>query len=512
MGLQRFPIGKFQGGINYRDAAQQLEANEAQDGLNVTLAPLIGTLQERAGKTRFDSSGMPGAGPIDNALAWYPTTATTVLALSINGTIYFCTAGGVLTSIFAGTAGTTWAFVDNEDAAGTPLLWAMNGVDAPKKITAAGSVSSWTNAPPNGTILAVWKNRMVVSGVGTNPQRVFFSNIGDPENPATAYGTQWKDIRYTEDDMDQVTGLMVFADWLLAFKRNSIEGLTNAAPPWDSSKLTSIGMESRFQCTICEDKAYFFNRTGIWSLSTQGAISEESSALSPIWTETTAPHTLNYTQLGKVRLITSPKNRVLCALPLDGSATNNYMIELIPHLNFRRLGGRHYVLLPACMIHDYHISSFTKLRLTGSDVIVAGASDALKLHTLFSGVNDDGATINSFLFTGWKGFQEVEPYERVRRVNVEFIGTVTVQVYTDFATDIPLFTQQVVSDSPVDPLWSGGTWAGGSWNSPTKASLKRVRPEVRARYFAFKFGNAQPDGSTFKIFDAEAAFRGGKEH
>lgn len=511
MGLQRFPIGQFQGGINYRDASQQLEANEAQDGLNVTLAPLIGTLQERAGKMRFDSSGMPGAGPIDNMMTWYPDGTTTIIALSINGTIYFCTPSGVLTSIFAGTAGTTWAFVDNEDASGTPMLWAMNGVDPPKKITSSGTVAGWANTPPNGTMLSVWKNRMIVSGVAATPQRIFFSNIADPENPTTGYGVQWKDVRYTEDDVDQVTGLMVFADWLLAFKRNSLEGITNGNPPWDSSRLASLGMESRFQSCIVGDKAYFFNRTGLWSLSTEGALNEESSALNPLWTTNKAPHQINFQALGKVRVIDTSNARVLCAMPLDGSATNNYVMELIPNLNFRRLGGRHYVLLPACMLHSYPVSAFAKLRTASADVTVAAASDVLKLHTLFEGSDDDGAAISSFLFTGWKGFQEVEPYERVRRVNIEFVGEVTIDVYVDFAVDIPSFTQTVVSVMAEDQLWDGGTWDGGPWNAPQKSTLGRVRPETRARYHAFKFSNEQLD-STFKIFDAEVAFRGGKEH
>jgi hypothetical protein len=98
----------------------------------------------------------------------------------------------------------------------------------------------------------------------------------------------------------------------------------------------------------------------------------------------------------------------------------------------------------------------------------------------------------------------------VRRVNVEMSGTVTVSVYGDFS-DTPNFIQEVSTTLDVDPFWEGGPWEGGPWERINDTDLKRVRPESRARYHALKFSNEKLDES-FKIYAAEMAVRGGKEH
>jgi hypothetical protein len=365
MGLQRFPMSGFHGGWNLRDAPQTLEPNEAQDLLNVTLADVIGALEERSGKTRFDT-GL--AGVADNIRPWYPNDATKYLAASIGGSIYFISSIGVPTLKFAGTAGTVWSFEQAEDVAGNPFLWCMNGTDTPKKIDATGVVSDWANSPPNGTVIKLWKNRMAVSGVAATPQRIFLSDIGDPENPALAYDLNWVDIKGTEEDLDPVTNLVVFTDFLYVFKRKSLWAITVSNAPWDNERVASnLGCEGRFQSCVLQTKLYFFNRTGIWSIQSDGRVTEESDPIKPLWTTR-----VNMTVLDKVRMMVTPQNRVMCALPLDNSATNNYVLELVPNLNFRRVGLSRSVIMPSVCLHDWPIASFCNFRPATTDVILAG--------------------------------------------------------------------------------------------------------------------------------------------
>lgn len=517
MGLQRFPVGEFRGGINYRDAPSELEANEAQDGLNITLAPLIGTLQQRLGKTRFDIGGL-GLGPSDNLRPWYFGVASKLLMSSQGGSVFSSDVSGNFTLRFSGTAGSIWSFEQAQDSTGADRMWMMNGVDAPQRwdgVTAG--TAAWANTPPNGTMLKVWRNRMCIAGVPGFPQRLFLSDIGNPESPAAAYGTQWVDIKSTSDDVDEITEIQIFENDLYVFKHNALWKVTNSNPPWDNQRVVGMGAEGRYQSTVARQKLYFFNRYGIWSVDINGTLDEESDSVSPMWTgrgTQVPPHTINFGALKAVRLTTSAHQRVLAAVPVDGSSTNNLLIEVIPNLNFRRLGGRHYILLPAICFHDFKVTAMCAFRPVNTEVVLAGtAAPGNRVHSLFTGTNDEGVAISSSWFTGWKGFITEEPKERFRRLNVELTGQVNIDVYEDFAA-IPSFSGSVQSDADTsgDTVWDGGgTWDGGIWDPVNNTTLKRLRPETRGRYHALRFWNNTLDKS-FTIFAAEAAIRGGKEH
>lgn len=509
MGLQRFPIGNFHGGWNLRDAPESLQPNEATQVLNVTLADVVGVLTQRAGKARFDTAGFPAATVVDNMRSW---ATASVMALSINGSVYTCDVGGVLTLRVTGTAGTVWSFEQATDAANTNYLWMMNGVDTPRKMTTGFVVSNWANSPPNGRVLKMWKNRMCVSLVDGTKQRLFFSNIGDPENPATAYGTQWADIKTTDDDLDDITDLNVLGDYLYAFKRRSVWKVTNGNPPWDNQRLGSPGAYARFQTVElpAEGKLYYLSAGGIYSIDTQGNIDEESDAINPLWTGMQPRVSMNY--YTAARIMATPQGRILATLPMDSATANNFVIELMPRMNQRKVGGGNPRIFPSLVLHDYKVSAMCRFQpnVAAPEVIMAGASNAAKIHQLFTGTNDDGVAISSYWQSGWKGLITEEPKERIRRVNVELQGRVTVSMYKDFKT-VPTFIQQLISTDDPDPNWDSGTWDSGPWDPLDGIELKRARPESHGRYHAIRFSNSDLD-KTFTIYAAEFALRGGKEH
>lgn len=509
MGLQRFPLGDFSGGWNVRDAPQSLETNQSQSQLNVTVADVIGALSQRLGKTPFGNQ-LPYA--IDNIRPWYPSESTKYLIASAGGRIYRISATGVPTELFIGTAGTIWNFEQATDGTGAPYMWCMNGTDTPQKIDAAGAIAVWANNPPNGTIMRLWRNRMVVAGHSAHPQRLFFSFIGDPEkgddtNPTDAeYGTNWLDIKGTEEDLEPVVALEVFGDDLYGFKRKSIWAVNNSNSPWDNQRITvGLGCADRYQTCVLQDKMYFFNNSGIWSLSAGTLqLKEESDNVKPLWTTR-----VNHSQLSKARMMALPNNRIACALPLDSSENNNYMLELIPGLSYKRVGLRRSILLPSVCPHDYKIHAFCPFRPGDQDVVIAADHEG-NMHQLFNGINDDGVAIEAHLMTGWRPLINEEPYERIRRINVEMNGQVTVDVYGDFRED-PDHTDVLSTTEDTDPNWEGGTWNGGVWDPVLTTDLTRTDPESWARYHAVKFSNSELD-KTFTIYAAELVFRGGKAH
>jgi hypothetical protein len=204
----------------------------------------------------------------------------------------------------------------------------------------------------------------------------------------------------------------------------------------------------------------------------------------------------------------------LAALPLDGSSSNNYLVELIPDTTTTELDGKHTKTVSSVFVHNLRVSSLCMFRALNQDQVLGGAAGGVtsKIHTLFSSLTDDGAAITAMWRSGWRGIQEEEPYERIRRVNVVLEGQIELEVYKDFEETASFSKLLNVAPPGLDPLWDGGIWEdGGIWNVSNEIALVRARPETRGRYHAVGLVDSGFVGD-WTVHTIELALRGGKEH
>jgi hypothetical protein len=506
MGLQRFPLSDYRGGLNTKDGPFGLEPNEAQSLLNVVLSTR-GVLSQREGKSRLDVlGGHPSGARTDHMRPWYNPTAK-FLILSAAGSIYSLS-GNLITLRQTGAGGSVWSFEQGTNVSNLDFLWAMNGVDAPVRWDGlTGTFSAWANTPPNGTMLRLWKNRMCIAGQAANPQRLFFSDIGNPESPAATYGTNWIDIKSTEDDRDPITWLEVVGDYLLVFKRNSVWRVHDSNT-FANTRLGNPGCEGRFQSAVVGNRCYFFSRAGIWSTTGSEAPAYESDKI-----ENFLQDNLNYSALSRVRLCGFRHQKLYIAVPFGTTDQNSRLLEFIPKLQdltdaTAPTGG-------AWLVHDYACASLANFRPLSEDFIACGASDAEKLFRLFDGRNDDGSAINAHWWSSWRPLLAEEPFERIRRVNVEMNGRLKLEVLRDFEAS-PNFIKVLETGDDEDPTWDGDgpedTWDnGGLWSAVELTQLRRARPESRGRYHSVRVSNDVLD-KIFTVYAMEFALRGGKEH
>jgi hypothetical protein len=481
--------------------------NESPDLLNVTLTSLVGQLQVRAGKTVVGST-TPGV--IDHSRQAALANGNRFLMCSINGKILSCDASGNFVTRFTGTPGTIWDFAQTPDATGADRIWMMNGVDPPQKwdgVTAA--TVAWAGSPPNCNRILVWNNKMCGVGVPSTPSRLYLSKAGDPE--ATTGGYDFVDLRGDDFELGALAELQVLADRLYIFKERSVWLLSDPVT-FSNRRIGEPGCGQRFQSDVIEDKLYFFNRQGLWS--TAGVtIALETGSITNLF-----PQRLNMAAISKVRIVGTQDSypRVLLSVPVDGSTTNNLLIELVPHINFRRIGGRRYLLLPAFMLHTFSATSLSVWKPLVSSVWgVYGGDPNGKLYQYFNGQTDDGTEISAKWQSSWMAIQGEEPFERIRRVNVELFGDVVVDIFGDFKP-APDFSAALPNpgSSVADPIqWDGGVWdlPGGTWDPDKAYRFARLRPESRARFHSIRF-RTLPGGLPFLINVAEFAVRGGKEH
>lgn len=510
MALQRVPINNFRGGLNVRDSPFELQPNESPDLLNVTISALVGQLESRKGKTRIDVSGMPNE-EANFAKQVVIGANKRYLMMSINGGIWYMNSAGEVKKLFAGTAGAIWDFEVYSDAAFKDWVYCGNGVDAMQKWDGeAAATVEWKatkGSIPKGGVLCVWENRMFITYVSANVQRIYFSEFGDPEATIKEYG--FLDVRGPEEDLDAIQDLAVLGARLFVFKRRSVSYVSSSVT-LANRRIGSPGVWSRFQVQELEDKLYFFNPQGLFS--TAGvAVTMESGSITNYF-----PEKLSAAHADKVRLMATRDTypRLLLTLPIEASTTNNILIEMVPHINFRRIGGRRYLLLPAFMLHTFVASSLSTWNPTGAEEIIVGTIPG-KVSRLFHGTTDEGTEIESHWHSSWMAIQGEEPKERVRRLNVELQGDAIVDVYKDFEETVA-FTAVLPKTEPgheseEDVLWEGGKWEGGIWGEPQAYRFCRVRPETHGRFHAIRFRSLK-GGKPFLINVAELVIRGGKEH
>ncbi len=439
----------------------------------------------------------------DHVRPWY-VGAIRNLMMSMNGTIRRLKGGETtVTELFAGTAGTTWSFEQMEYNPGTGFkdsLWMMNGTDAAKKWDGT-TFADWAGKPPKGNMLRVWKNRMIVSGVAKFPQRVFFSEIADPEKPEDetngGYGNNWIDIRTSEDDLDPVTWLEVIDDVLIVFKKRSVNAIFDPTT-FSFTRIANVGCEGRFQSCVLDDRCYFVNRTGVYSVTAQGSPRYESLNIEPMF-KGTGPAGLTAIDLNllgsSARMCALPNGVIHLACTPKGSQANRWVLKAYPRLR-GAVGDREDPRTP--WVKDSFakrcVKSMCAYRANDAEVdkVVAGltneAGASPELVYLYEGIRDGLEPITWQWRSGFKSLISEEPLERIRRLNLVMKGKLVAKMIKEDGTVAPDGTATLESE---------------------KEALKYYRPESRSRYHALDLSES---GQTpTQVFKGEFVLRGGKE-
>ena len=126
------------------------------------------------------------------------------------------------------TAGTRWDFAQALNAAGVPMIFGLNGIDAPQQWDGvAGAASNWTNtsgsiAVPIGKYLVYANNQLYIAGVPNAPSRVYWSAIANPNNwdPGSNLGAGFQD--FDPGDGQSITAIGRVGPYVMVCKPRKI--------------------------------------------------------------------------------------------------------------------------------------------------------------------------------------------------------------------------------------------------------------------------------------------------
>lgn len=482
MGLTRQKISDFRGGLNTLDAPFNIQPNESPEMVDVSLDQR-GAIGSRLGRVRFDTALSPAAFPM-NMRAWYPNSTLKYLLASFdNGSIYSYDTAGVGNSRVVGTAGAVWHMEQMTDINGLPYLFCANGINPSVKLNNVLNPSTWVQVPNNVYMMRVWKNRMVVAKHFSmvDSQKLFFSEIANPE--LFTISTDFIEVKGAEDDRDPITWLEVLGDMLIIFKRNSVWRLTGDIPNPLLQRIGSPGCYDRFQSAVSGGRVYYWNTTGLWSTDGMEAPRYEMTKVSNWIAENLIPGNSKW-----ARVCAGRDQKIFVACSATPSR-NNVLFELMTGFEVSsedESEPRHPVLR-----HTLPCFSMCIYRNEDKDELMGGVSlGSGRIDRFFVGETDaEFGAPPSYLFTYAVPFEDEEPKERLRRLNLIVEGKGLATWHKDLDLTPGVYRTWDVTGQGI--------------------KLVRFRPEQRARYHSIFVG---PNGARWKLYSIELVFRGGKEH
>ncbi len=213
------PFG-FRGGLNLKSSSINLPKDQMTDAQNVYI--VYNDLVKAGGSTKVNTSALVSSSPngIAGMFQWKFDSAhsylfTESVGASAESFKYITNLGTGSTAITDGVGITDtqphYALMNN-------ILVRVGGnATTVKWIGPGNNIAALGGSPPTGTVCTVANNFLFIAGNSTNPSRVQWSNVSDPE---TWNATSVVDFRVK--DGDTIVGLASYNQNLLIWKQNSI--------------------------------------------------------------------------------------------------------------------------------------------------------------------------------------------------------------------------------------------------------------------------------------------------
>jgi len=320
------------------------------------------------------------------------------------------------------------------------ILFIVNGENVNKKWDGT-TFADQAGSPPIAKYIRVHKNRMFLAGNPTNPSRLYFSELGDPENWPVLYF-----IDIGKGDGDKITGFGVLLDNLVIFKTNSIWVLQGDSPSnfvlrkvvdgYGSVSQTSITNVKETLTAFTKDGVFFFD--GVRSALASEKIEKTIKNLNK-----------SYLSLASAVFF---DNKLYIAVPEGDSMKNNLVLVF----DTLRTAWTLYRGIP--------VSEWVVWRKYNQDILLFSSSETGQVYEFGVGYSDDGNPIEAYFVTKHFDFGVIEQKKLVRSL----IAATSSQVSADTQFSISFFKDQ----EPETPSITINSSANG------KLSVTRIIPSV----------------------------------
>jgi len=257
------------------------------------------------------------------------------------------------------------------------VLYICNGVDANRKWDGT-TFAVQGGSPPTAKFVMVHKNIMFMAGNATNPSRLYFSFLADPDTwPALNF------IDVSKGDGDQITGLAILLDRLVITKNNSVHLLEgDASSNFILRRVTDVaGCVDQHSIVVVKNTLGMLARDGWYFFDgVQMILASEKIQ--------TTFQALNNSQFGLVAAVYFPSIRkVLISLPNTAATANNIVLV-------------YDTLRTAWTVYKgINASSWIVWRQFNTDHLLFGDASTGQVYDAETGRSDNGAAIAATVTT-----------------------------------------------------------------------------------------------------------------
>lgn len=258
------------GGLNKRASEMALKPHESPDLLNVKLTK-YGAIVKENGYVLYNTNQIAGAPEIGGLYDYVKsTTKQQFLVMAAGPHLYKannCVFEQITRTSGAYDTNKIWDFATIND-----ICIAVNGSDLPQKYDGNAFADDLNGNPPTGpAFVEVFKNRVFLAGDETNPTKLSYSALANPEDWHTIDDAGWVEVGL--NDGQKITALKAFFDVLLIFKEHSIYALTGSSGDPTSDDYfylrpvnSSIGAASNRSIVQVGNDLFFLSYSGIYGL------------------------------------------------------------------------------------------------------------------------------------------------------------------------------------------------------------------------------------------------------
>jgi len=347
------------------------------------------------------------------------------------------------------------------------------------------SVVDLGSSYPKAKYSAWWKNYFFLAGdaaIGgtTHKNRVFFSNLGDPDTITD--GTDYFDIG--KSDGQAITGIYPLGEFLVIFKRKSVYIMNGTSP--DSWKLSgsvnnvtsianSVGCVSAKSIVQVGNDLWFMSDDGIRSVKRN---EEGSVPLMGVVSENinTTIDSINSSAFSKVAA-TFFDNKVYFAMPTGSSTTNNKVMVANTRVTLENPTNPHPWFTfqgwtPYCF--NIHLTGGVGQLHWGDSLLTNVVQGEIGTADVVGDIDMD---IKGRMIDG--GSPEMKKTFRFMKYGVKGSGDYDLSVSTSL--DGTTFTLQDTINLQQGNLWNTAKWGTDWWSRPNEKKDK----------ISFKIGSSQ---------------------
>jgi len=478
----------FVGGANIRDAINLLGANEARPLENMVLDERGGAQKRRGCNALLGYFGPPTA----RVLSMY----TFMRGMGVTPQILIHTTEGKLYVTSDPHANpVSWTEIALGLSTTSPMsfetfkkkCYMSNGVDP----YCAWDGAAYTTFPsaPRGRFLRLWSERMWISGVTGENDRIYAS---DENLPEVFTISNWVDI--AAGDGDHVRALANDGQFLVVAKRERTWTIYDPVEFFNRLVDPEKGFESHFACTSFEGSLYFLSRRGICQYMGDAPSVMISERIEPAFIE---PF-IELTQINKATAYTF-LNRVGFVVPESGETRNSLVIEYYPKLaGVTQTGTRS---IGPFTFHRMPVQCFARWRYGSYDRLYAAHNQAAKMLECFAPVGtDDGVPFQAMLQTAWFDFGNPTHTKYLREMRFLCGGRFDVLIFRDFEEGIyrnlNVDARGIQDDWDISEVWGEDDWGK---EDPVRDIL-RTNIDAYARWFSFRFQDSFETDTNFQTF------------